>query len=84
MEILKITGQNEDANGVWRRDDVERELTELGYTGMSWVEWVLFHAFDDIPEKTTDALVHLAETGDRFDFLAHVDGLRSRIEYFDS
>lgn len=46
---------NPDYNVVFNREDIEKEMREIGLTG-NWIEYVLNHMFDDEPECTDDLL----------------------------
>lgn len=44
---------NPDYNVVFNREDIEKEMREIGLTG-NWIEYVLDHTFADEPEFTDD------------------------------
>ena len=46
---------NPDYNVVFNREDIEKEMREIGLTG-NWIEYVLDHMFADEPEFTDDLL----------------------------
>ena len=46
---------NPDYNAVFNREDIEKEMREIGLTG-NWIEYVLDHMFDDEPEFTDNLL----------------------------
>ena len=46
---------NPDYNVVFNREDIEKEMREIGLTG-NWIEHVLDYTFADEPEFTDDLL----------------------------
>ena len=46
---------NPDYNVVFNREDIEKEMREIGLTG-NWIEYVLDYTFADEPEFTDDLL----------------------------
>ena len=46
---------NPDYNVVFNREDIEKEMREIGLTG-NWIEYVLDYMFADEPEFTDDLL----------------------------
>ena len=46
---------NPDYNEVFNREDIKKEMREIGLIG-NWIEYVLNHMFDDEPECTDDLL----------------------------
>ena len=83
MEIITISGQNIDANCTWTRAEIEKELNELGYTNISWIEYVLSHAIDTLDQKAINGLVMLMECDnvDVCKLQTRVDGLQVKIEF---
>ena len=83
MEIIMISGQNIDANGTWTRAEIEKELNELGYTNISWIEYVLSHAIDTLDQKAINGLVMLMDCDnvDVCKLQTRVDGLQVKIEF---
>lgn len=64
-----ISGSNEDWNGSWKKDDVERETRELGYPAADWIEWVLDHVFSekgDPPAAAVRELLDWATEGRKY------------------
>ena len=83
MEIITISGQNIDANGTWTRAEIEKELNELGYTNISWIEYVLSHAIETLDQKAINGLVMLmdCDSVDVCKLQTRVDGLQVKIEF---
>ena len=83
MEIITISGQNIDANGTWTRTEIEKELNELGYTNISWIEYVLSHAIETLDQKAINGLVMLmdCDSVDVCKLQTRVDGLQINIEF---
>ena len=53
---LKVScSTNPDYNAVFNKEDIEKEMKEIGVTG-NWIEYVLDHMFADEPECTDDLL----------------------------
>lgn len=46
---------NPDYNEVFNREDIEKEMKEIGLIG-NWIEYVLDHMFADEPDLTDDLL----------------------------
>lgn len=48
MKISIYSSNRPDVCGEWEKEDVERELRELGVEGFDWIDWVLEHALVDL------------------------------------
>ena len=81
MEIITISGQNIDANGTWTRTEIEKELNELGYRNISWIEYVLSHAIKTLDQKAINGLVMLMDCDsiDVCKLQTRVDGLQINV-----